>query len=88
MADEEILDSGLFNISLAAVSDTEEDGGEADGGTTNHNKNTTPEKNHRTGQTEEQFQAVRRSYRAKVENGEVIILPTSFTLPSISHLLG
>lgn len=79
MVDEEILDAGLFNISLAAVSDTEEDGGHHDGvgggGTTNHNSNNTKtaeeKKNHRTGQTEEQFQAVRRSYRAKVENGEV-----------------
>lgn len=59
MADEE-LDSGLFNISLA--SDTE-DGDD--------HQDTSKAQKDRTGQTEEQFQAVKRSYRAKIENGEV-----------------
>lgn len=80
MADEE-LDSGLFNISLA--SDTE-DGDD--------HQNTSTSQKDRTGQTEEQFQAVKRSYRAKIENGEVsyksllllllLLLPCPYTQPA------
>lgn len=62
MANEDI-DSGLFNISLG--SDTEEDAEGQDA--------SKPPARDRTGQTEEQFQAVRRTYRAKVENGEVSV---------------
>lgn len=69
MADEE-LDSGLFNISLA--SDTE-DGDD--------HQNTSTSQKDRTGQTEEQFQAVKRSYRAKIENGEVSHKSLLFLLP-------
>lgn len=55
------LDSGLFNI---ALSDSEgEDGGAA-----------TETTRDRTGQTEEEFQAVKRVYRPKVDNGEVSLL--------------
>ncbi|KAK7746304.1 hypothetical protein SLS53_002263 [Cytospora paraplurivora] len=56
------IDSGLFNIS---ISDSEEDDvdvshGIAQGGG----------KRDRTGQSEAQFEAVKRDYRAKLENGE------------------
>lgn len=57
MADD--MDSGLFNITL---SDSEgEDGG---------NTSTEPARD-RTGQTEDDFQAVKRAYRPKIDNGEV-----------------
>lgn len=59
------LDSGLFDI---ALSDSEGDAGAA-----------TETVRDRTGQTEGEFQAVKRAYRPKVDNGEV-----SFFLPSFS----
>lgn len=52
------LDSGLFNI---ALSDSE--GEDAATETTRD----------RTGQTEEDFQAVKRAYRPKVDNGDVSV---------------
>lgn len=52
------LDSGLFNI---ALSDSEGEDGNAATETTRD----------RTGQTEEEFQTVKRAYRPKVDNGEV-----------------
>lgn len=57
------LDSGLFNIALSD-SEGEEDGGGGGGAATETVRD-------RTGQTEEQFQAVKRAYRPKVDNGEV-----------------
>ena len=62
MADD--VDSGLFNIS---ISDSEGDDvdvshGLAQGGAKGRD---------RTGQSEAQFEAVKREYRPKVENGEV-----------------
>ncbi|ROV99602.1 hypothetical protein VPNG_07715 [Cytospora leucostoma] len=65
------IDSGLFNIS---ISDSEEDDvdvshGIAQGGA----------KRDRTGQSEAQFEAVKRDYRAKIENGNIY---KSVKLPS------
>lgn len=57
MADDEVLDSGLFGIQLA---DSDEETADV-----------AAEKAARVGQSEEAFQAVKRSYRVKVENGEV-----------------
>lgn len=82
MADEEeqllLLDSGIFNIGSpgSGEEDNNNNNEQQQQGGGKHNNDTiyiTPEekKKNRTGQTEEQFQAVRRSYRAKVENGEV-----------------
>lgn len=56
MATDDDLDSGLFNI---ALSDSE--GEDA----------TTETTRDRTGQTEEEYQAVKRAYRPKIDNGEV-----------------
>lgn len=56
MADD--MDSGLFNI---ALSDSEGEPGDTAVKTTRD----------RTGQTEDEFQAVKRAYRAKVDDGEV-----------------
>lgn len=70
MADEDI-DSGLFNISLG--SDIEDGDGEAQG----QQKTSSTSRADRTGQSEEQFQAVKRAYRAKIENGEVKLLSLS-----------
>lgn len=70
MAAEDSDPSGLFAI---ALSDSEDDGAVAThdaGAGAPHS---------RTGQSEEEFQAVRRAYRVKVENGEV-----GFTPPSLS----
>lgn len=61
MAAEDPDPSGIFAI---ALSDSEDDGAAAhDGGA-----GAPPS---RTGQSEDEFQAVRRAYRVKVENGEV-----------------
>ena len=65
MAAEDPDPSGIFAI---ALSDSEDDGAaaqDAGAGTT------TTASHSRTGQSEEEFQAVRRAYRVKVENGEV-----------------
>ena len=56
---------GLFNIS---ISDSE---GEDGGIDTSHGIASSSKKEHRTGQSEEAFRAVKSGYRAKVENGEV-----------------
>lgn len=56
MAADDDLDSGLFNI---ALSDSE--GEDA----------TTETTRDRTGQTEDEFLAVKRAYRPKFDNGEV-----------------
>ncbi|KAJ4395911.1 hypothetical protein N0V93_000127 [Gnomoniopsis smithogilvyi] len=58
MAADEDLDSGLFNI---ALSDSEGEDGNA----------ATETARDRTGQTEDEFQAVKRAYRPKVDNGEI-----------------
>lgn len=68
MADDEI-DSGLFNINL---SDSED--GEAGQTTFDTATNGGGAGRDRKGQTEAEFQAVKASYRAKVENGEVSLL--------------
>lgn len=65
--DQDDLDSGLFNISLAS-SDPED-------GDTSHQTAWSTSPRDRTGQSEDQFQAVKQSYRAKIENGEVSPLP-------------
>ncbi|KAK8073263.1 hypothetical protein PG994_004162 [Apiospora phragmitis] len=59
------LESDLFSITLA---DDEEHDPEAGASTTATDP--TPPAD-RTGQTEEEFQAVRRGYRIKVENGDI-----------------
>ncbi|KAJ4423575.1 hypothetical protein N0V82_001741 [Gnomoniopsis sp. IMI 355080] len=53
------LDSGLFNI---ALSDSEGEDGNGAAETTTRD---------RTGQTEEEFQALKSDYRPKVDNGEI-----------------
>lgn len=65
-ADNEL--GGLFNIS---ISDSEE--GEDGGIDTSHGIASSSKKGreHRTGQSEDAFRAVKSGYRAKVENGEV-----------------
>lgn len=74
MADD--VDSGLFNITL---SDSEDgDSGQATSGDTNGAARD------RTGQTESEFQAVKTSYRPKVDNGEVsCFLPLSYLRPRL-----
>lgn len=62
------LDPGLFGIQL---SDTEDDTSPAEGDPPKTNAAEPPST--RTGQSEAEFQAVRREYRVKVENGEVCI---------------
>ncbi|KAI1394321.1 uncharacterized protein F4822DRAFT_45143 [Hypoxylon trugodes] len=57
------LDSGLFGIQL---SDTEEP---AEGSQPQNDETSAPAD--RTAQSEEEFQAVRKEYNVKVENGEV-----------------
>ncbi|ORY68996.1 uncharacterized protein BCR38DRAFT_425008 [Pseudomassariella vexata] len=57
------LDSGLFGISLSDSSDGEE--------TLNSQKPNGRNKADRTGQSEAEFQAVRKAYAVKVENGEI-----------------
>ncbi|KAI8959628.1 hypothetical protein F5Y11DRAFT_297350 [Daldinia sp. FL1419] len=62
------LDSGLFGIQLSDSEDGSNDSEPAEG--------TRPKKEpsapgDRTAQSEEEFQAVRREYRVKVENGEI-----------------
>lgn len=66
MAQDEIDNesAGLFNIS---ISDSEEDDVDTSHGIANSKKS----REDRTGQSEDAFQAVKREYRAKVENGEV-----------------
>lgn len=61
MAAEDPDPSGIFAI---ALSDSEDDGAAA-------NDPSAGAPQSRTGQSEEDFQAVRRTYRVKVENGEV-----------------
>lgn len=63
------LDSGLFNIALSD-SEGEDGNGAADTTTTRD----------RTGQTEEEFQIVKRDYRPKVDNGEVSLFYHAPTL--------
>jgi len=62
------MESGLFAINLADDGDDENDP-EA-GASATATEPLTPAAD-RTGQTEEEFQAVRKTYRVKVENGEV-----------------
>ncbi|KAK2615695.1 hypothetical protein N8I77_002432 [Diaporthe amygdali] len=66
MAQDEIDNesAGLFNIS---ISDSEEDDVDTSHGIANSKKS----REDRTGQSEDAFQAVKREYRAKVENGEI-----------------
>lgn len=71
MAAEDSDPSGLFAI---ALSDSEDDGAVA---THDAGAGAPPS---RTGQSEEEFQAVRRAYRVKVENGEVGFIPSFLPL--------
>jgi hypothetical protein len=65
--DDDDLDSGLFNIS---ISDSEGDGDD-DVDTSHGFAQGKSNKADRKGQSEAQFQVVKRDYRPKVENGEV-----------------
>ncbi|KAJ3555179.1 hypothetical protein NPX13_g10412 [Xylaria arbuscula] len=74
MSETEDLDSGLLGI---ALSDSE---GEPSDEATSTKK---PSQEARTGQSEADFQEVKRTYRVKVENGEVRI-PNSDLFPAYS----
>jgi hypothetical protein len=63
---DEALDPGLFAISL---SDSEDETQSGAGGAAVATAAAPPRD--RTGQTEQEFQTVKETYRAKVENGEV-----------------
>ncbi|KAI1808880.1 hypothetical protein F4811DRAFT_499286 [Daldinia bambusicola] len=63
------LDSGLFGIQLSDSEDGSNDSEPAEGTRPKKGEANTPVD--RTAQSEEEFQAVRREYRVKVENGEI-----------------
>ncbi|KAI1418372.1 hypothetical protein F5Y13DRAFT_565 [Hypoxylon sp. FL1857] len=63
------LDSGLFGIQLSDSEDSANDTEPAEGSQPKKDEASTPAD--RTAQSEEEFQAVRREYRVKVENGEI-----------------
>ncbi|KAI1105312.1 hypothetical protein F4804DRAFT_139149 [Jackrogersella minutella] len=64
------LDSGLFDIQLSDSEDSS-NGTELAEGSPPKKKNESGAPVDRTGQSEEEFQAVRKEYRVKVENGEI-----------------
>ncbi|KAF3058177.1 hypothetical protein GL218_05268 [Daldinia childiae] len=64
------LDSGLFGIQLSDSEDGSNDSEPAEG-TRPPKKGESSTPVDRTAQSEEEFQAVRREYRVKVENGEI-----------------
>lgn len=59
---------GLFNISISDSEDGEDGGIDTSHGIASSSKKS---REHRTGQSEDAFRAVKSGYRAKVENGEV-----------------
>ncbi|KAI0885880.1 uncharacterized protein GGS22DRAFT_162199 [Annulohypoxylon maeteangense] len=63
------LDSGLFGIQLSDSEDSNNDSEPAEGN--QPKKRETCTTTDRTAQSEEEFQAVRKQYRVKVENGEI-----------------
>ncbi|KAI0096039.1 hypothetical protein F4776DRAFT_658661 [Hypoxylon sp. NC0597] len=63
------LDSGLFGIQLFDSEDSTNDTESAEG--TKHKKDEANIPTDRTAQSEEEFQAVRKDYKVKVENGEI-----------------
>ncbi|KAI2776327.1 hypothetical protein F4815DRAFT_484740 [Daldinia loculata] len=63
------LDPGLFGIQLSDSEDGSNDSEPAEGTRPKKGEASTPVD--RTAQSEEEFQAVRREYRVKVENGEI-----------------
>ncbi|KAI1477497.1 hypothetical protein F4774DRAFT_389363 [Daldinia eschscholtzii] len=63
------LDSGLFGIQLSDSEDGSNDSEPAEG--TRPKKGEASAPVDRTAQSEEEFQAVRREYKVKVENGEI-----------------
>ncbi|KAI1658049.1 hypothetical protein F4813DRAFT_52603 [Daldinia decipiens] len=63
------LDSGLFGIQLSDSEDGSNDSEPAEGTRPKKGGASTPVD--RTAQSEEEFQAVQREYRVKVENGEI-----------------
>lgn len=69
MDDDEEADSGLLNIS---ISDSEEDDAAAACSQPQANGKTSEG---RTGQSEAGFQAVKASYRPKLDNGHVRLIP-------------
>ncbi|KAI1205150.1 uncharacterized protein F4807DRAFT_464968 [Annulohypoxylon truncatum] len=63
------LDSGLFGIQLSDSEDSNNDTGPAEGNPSKKQEaNTTTD---RTAQSEEEFQAVRKEYKVKIEDGEI-----------------
>lgn len=79
------LDPGLFGIQLSDSEDGSNDSEPAEGTRPKKGEASTPVD--RTAQSEEEFQAVRRGYRVKVENGEVRILIFLLTLARAHYLL-
>ncbi|KAI2466419.1 hypothetical protein F4781DRAFT_405745 [Annulohypoxylon bovei var. microspora] len=63
------LDSGLFGIHLSDSEDSNNGSESAGGNPPKKQEASTPAD--RTAQSEEEFQAVRKEYRVKVENGEI-----------------
>ncbi|KAI0099380.1 hypothetical protein F4814DRAFT_112840 [Daldinia grandis] len=63
------LDSGLFSIQLSDSEDGSNGSESAEGTRPKKGEASTPVD--RTAQSEEEFQAVRREYRVKVENGQI-----------------
>ncbi|KAI1452574.1 hypothetical protein F4805DRAFT_462652 [Annulohypoxylon moriforme] len=63
------LDSGLFGIQLSDSEDSNNDSEPAEGNPPKKQETSTT--TDRTAQSEEEFQAVRKEYRVKVENGEI-----------------
>ncbi|KAI0836690.1 hypothetical protein F5Y06DRAFT_100990 [Hypoxylon sp. FL0890] len=63
------LDSGLFSIQLSDSEDGANGTEPAEGSRPQKDEISTPAD--RTAQSEEEFQAVRKEYRVKVENGEI-----------------
>ncbi|OTA93926.1 hypothetical protein M434DRAFT_281805 [Hypoxylon sp. CO27-5] len=63
------LDSGLFGIQLSDLEDSTNDTELAEGSQPKKDEENTPVD--RTAQSEEEFQAVRKEYRVKIEDGEV-----------------
>jgi len=87
MSDDEGISSGLLGITLSDSDSEAELGGDKDATA----KKSSQEK--RTGQSEAEFQEVKRTYRVKVENGEVsenlsVCLPVlhAILLPSHQHI--